>query len=606
MSEEVNFLGVRLKNRFVLASGVLGVTISSLRRVFLEGAGIVTTKSIGPEIRKGYRGSVIHFWKAGLINAVGLSNPGIDQFIAQCKNDNIDFPLIVSIFGKKEEDFPVLASKLENLKFDFIELNISCPNVLDEFGIPFSHSPMLTSSIIKKVKKVSTRPVIVKLSPAAPDLLKVADYAQEAGANALCIANTLGPGMIIDTHTGIPILGNKKGGLSGDAILPVTVRCIYEVYKQVSIPIIGTGGVSDFDGALQLLMAGASMVGIGSGVYSRGISIFKNLDNDLKMFLKNNNIKDSCEIIGISHKQKKRFFFSLPDFLSDERMFSVKAFSTVSMKSNFSLQTCFKVTTVKKICYHTKGELQTIFFDSSGITPPTPGQFFMLWIPEIDQKPFSVSCFNSNNVGFTVLKRGVFSSRFLEIKQGEPVGMTGPLGKGFNIDKDNYLLVGGGIGLAPLVFTMDFLLKMGKRATLLAGGKSCKDVKWVSELFKMNGWKPEIYFYTEDGSKGGKGIITQHLSEVVEKVNPQFALVCAPELCIVRCLEIFEKFGIPGEASIERMMKCGIGLCGSCTVDPTGDRVCKEGPVFSFDYLKKLTEFGRYRRDESGTILSIE
>jgi len=605
MREQVNFLGIKLKNRFVLASGVLGVTLSSLRRVHIEGAGIVTTKSIGPEPRKGYRGPVIHHWKAGLINSVGLSNPGIDNFITQFKTRNVDFPLTVSIFGKQEDDFPVLARKLNDLKFDFIELNLSCPNVLDELGTPFSYLPDVTSSIIKKVKQVSSRPVIVKLSHNAPDVLKVARCAQEAGADALCIANTLGPGMLIDFHTGAPVLGNKKGGLSGDALLPVTVRYVYEVYKQVTIPIIGTGGVSDLEGVLQLLMAGASLIGIGSAVYSRGISVFRSLDNDLQKFLKHNRIPDSQELIGLSHNRKKYFYCTFPDSFCREKKLSMN-FSSPSVQNNLNNKIFFKVLPVKKVLNHKKGELCTLLFDSHEIAPPIPGQFFMIWVPEFDQKPFSVSFFDGNTIGFSVLNRGGFSSRLLVYKIGEPAGLTGPLGRGFDMTKDNYLLIGGGIGLAPVIFARDYLLRMGKRVFLLAGGKCERDIIWVSELSEITNEKSKVYFCTEDGSKGKKGTITENLSGVVQEVNPQFALVCAPELCIVECVRIFKKLGIPGQASIERVMKCGIGLCGSCSIDPTGDRVCQEGPVFSFDYIEKLTEFGRYKRDESGSIVPLD
>jgi dihydroorotate dehydrogenase electron transfer subunit len=188
------------------------------------------------------------------------------------------------------------------------------------------------------------------------------------------------------------------------------------------------------------------------------------------------------------------------------------------------------------------------------------------------------------------------------------VGLLGPLGKGFDISgHENYLLVGGGIGLAPLLFAAHELLKRGARVNMFAGGKDRASIGWIAPLLQQMNTDKNItmYYCTEDGSCGDQGLITGHLQRIIDEVSPDFALVCAPETCIVGCIEIFSHNAVLGEASVERMMKCGIGVCGSCSLDDTGDRVCVEGPVFSFDYLRNVREFGKYRRDESGAVGEI-
>ncbi len=590
MINDISFLNVKLKNRSVLASGILGVTLSSLKRLYQEGAGLVTTKSIGVEKRKGYNAPVIYDWGNGLINAVGLSNPGIDDFILQYNNEYVDFPVIVSIFGKTESDFPQIAKRLESLNFTFLELNISCPNVLDELGTPFSFSPELSYKITGSVKDETKTPVIVKLSPNTPHILEVAKSVEDGGADALCIMNTVGPGMVINTNTGIPVLGNRVGGISGDGVLPITVRNVYNVYREVSIPIIGTGGISSTDGALQVMMAGASMYGIGSAVYTKGISIFRDIENGVRDFLENNSFKSSEEIIGLVHRKKAVSFYVTQRGAGSEK------------RKDKTPE--FKVMKVEDIKHERRSDIKTIFFDSEGISKPAPGQFYMLWIPGKNQKPFSVSYYGERTMGFSVIKRGLFSTELFKIKKGDPVGLLGPLGNGFSLGYKSYLLAGGGIGLAPLVYTAAELKRLGKEVNIIAGGKNIYSINWIFPLLDgLTGEKDNKIFYcTEDGSLGLRGMVTDHLQKIVDKTNPDFALLCGPEIFIKLSISIFKQNKIPGEASIERMMKCGIGICGSCTLDNTGDRVCIEGPVFPFVYIEKLEEFGVYKRDESGTI----
>ncbi|HUT66703.1 MAG TPA: dihydroorotate dehydrogenase [Spirochaetota bacterium] len=604
MKESVRFLNTDLENRSVLASGILGVTVSSLRRMHAEGAGLVTTKSVGPEPRKGHPGPVIFDWGEGLVNAVGLSNPGIDEFLTQYGSSSVDFPVAVSIFGKREDDFESIAAKLEMLSCSFIEINISCPNVLDEYGLPFSFSPEITGRITGSVKETSSRPVIVKLSPNTPRIADVAKSAEASGADALCIMNTVGPGMVIDIHTGVPVLGNRAGGVSGGAVLPVTVRNVHEIFKEISIPIIGTGGISTWEGAVQVMMAGASLYGVGSAVYTRGIGVFREIEQGVQEFIAANRFGSSEEIIGLSHKTRPISFYNR---VRSERARFDRAESTGTRckKQRLDLPE-FTVRPVDRTEQTERGTVKTVFFEMhENAKKPVPGQFYMLWIPGLDQKPYSVSYCEKNTLGFSFIKRGGFSERLFSIERGFPVGLLGPLGRGFferepDRGKKRYLLAGGGIGTAPLIFAAMKLKKMGKETCIIAGGKDREAVTWIEPLLGTPGI--EVICTTEDGSIGKRGMVTEHLPELIDRTKPEFALLCGPELFMQKAIEILTEKGVPGEAGLERMMKCGIGLCGSCSLDPTGDRVCVEGPVFSFSEVGRLGEFGKYRRDSSGSV----
>ena len=612
MTTEATFVGVKLKNRSVLASGVLGVSAASLARVYREGAGMVTSKSVGPRKRKGHNSPVIFDWGAGLINAVGLSNPGIDDFVAQYGRVATDFPVIISIYGEHEEEFPIIAEKLQVLPHDFVELNLSCPNVSEEFGTPFAHSEEQTAHVTRIVKEVTDKPVIVKLSPNAPDLVRVAKAAKEAGADALCVINTVGPGMIINTNTAAPLLGNLWGGISGTAILPLTVKCVYELYRNVQIPIIGTGGVTDGDSALQVLMAGASLYGVGSAVYQKGLGIFREINAGIRQFLGDNHMQNSSEIIGLSHRSKTYAFYRTQN----------QTQAPCSTGTHKSASSPFTVLPVHMIEKNRDGRIQTIFFEAASLFSnnqadsgsawatrssqrPLPGQFYMLWIPGVNQKPYSVSYYDGRLIGFTCKRRGCFSEKIFQLNPGDPLGLLGPLGQGFDLSHDNYLLVGGGIGAAPLLFSAIELQRMGKKVSLLFGAEGREWVDWIDPILARGipDYREMIQYCTEDGSVGLKGMITDHLEEIIRQARPDYALLCGPELFTKKSIPILKKLEIDGQASIERMMKCGIGICGSCSVDHTGDRVCVEGPMFDFQYLQRMKEFGSYFMDESGAVI---
>ncbi|MFH1545047.1 MAG: dihydroorotate dehydrogenase [archaeon] len=301
---ETELIGRRLKNPTILASGILGMSSSSLINVINNGAGAVTTKSFSLKERKGHKNPILCEFDGGFINAVGLSNPGIEEMKKEINEfkKKCNAPLIASVFAERMNEFGEIVEKTSELKPDFIELNISCPNVDEEMGKPFAcnkESAMQVTEIARERTKI---PLIVKLSPNVDDITVIAKAAEEAGANAINAINTLGPGMVIDVKTGKPILANKFGGVSGKAVKPITVASVYKIYEKVNIPIIGTGGVAKGEDAVELLMAGASAVGIGTGVYYRGIDVFKKVCEEMKKFMKENGYRNIKELVGKAHE----------------------------------------------------------------------------------------------------------------------------------------------------------------------------------------------------------------------------------------------------------------------------------------------------------------
>jgi dihydroorotate dehydrogenase (NAD+) catalytic subunit len=266
--------GVRLPSPLVLASGILGTHASLLERVARSGAGAVTAKSCGPSPRRGHPNPTAMDWGHGLINAMGLPNPGVEaevEMLAEARQllAPLGVALIASIFAETPERFGEVAARIASSRPDFIELNVSCPNVHSDFGEPFAASPDGVTAVTRAVCAATDIPVIVKLSPAVSQIARIAAACQRAGARAICAVNTM-PGMVIDAESGSPVLANQEGGVSGPALKPIALRCVHAIAREVDIPIIGTGGVLTGTDAVEMLMAGATVVGVGSALYYRG------------------------------------------------------------------------------------------------------------------------------------------------------------------------------------------------------------------------------------------------------------------------------------------------------------------------------------------------
>ncbi|CDG65834.1 MAG: dihydroorotate dehydrogenase catalytic subunit [Methanobacterium sp.] len=299
---EVEICRMKMKNPTVLAAGVLGSNASSLNWAARSGAGAVITKSFGTEPNKGYPNPTTVEVEGGIINAIGLSNPGVETFKEELEKLEGQVPQIASIYGSTPQEFSEIASKVENL-VDALELNISCPHALKGCGASIGQDPDLTYNFVKSVKKTVKIPVIAKLTPNVTDIVEIAQAAERAGADALTLINSLGPGMRIDLETAHPILSNGFGGMSGPAIKPVALRCVYQVYQNVDIPLMGVGGITNYQDVVEFLYAGASCVQIGTAVMYQGLEVFSEINQGLLKFMKEKNYQTVEEMVGLAHQE---------------------------------------------------------------------------------------------------------------------------------------------------------------------------------------------------------------------------------------------------------------------------------------------------------------
>jgi dihydroorotate dehydrogenase (NAD+) catalytic subunit len=297
---EIEICGIKMKNPTMLAAGILGSTAASLNWAARSGAGAVVTKSFGLNPNKGYANPTTVEVTGGVINAIGLSNPGVNNFKDELEKLNKSVPAIASLYGANAEEFSEIAIRVEGL-VDALELNVSCPHAMGGCGSAIGQDPYLTEEIVRSVKKSVKIPVFVKLTPNVTDITDIAKHAENAGADALTMINSLGPGMRIDIETGNPILKNRFGGLSGPAVKPIAVRCVFDVYDSVNIPIIGVGGIRDYKDVLEFLYAGANCVQIGTSIMYEGMDIFEKILNGLERFMNENGYESVDEMVGIAH-----------------------------------------------------------------------------------------------------------------------------------------------------------------------------------------------------------------------------------------------------------------------------------------------------------------
>jgi dihydroorotate dehydrogenase (NAD+) catalytic subunit len=293
--------GLKLASPTMLAAGILGYTGLSLKSVIEAGAGAVVTKTMGQEPRTGYPNPTVVQTDCGLLNAMGLPNPGISHFKEEMKQlKTIQAPTILSIYGSSSEEFVIVAEIAVKIGADALELNVSCPHV-EKAGAEIGCDPLLVTEIVKEVKKHVNVPVIVKLTPNVTNIGEIAKAAEDAGADAITAINTV-KAIAIDAETGRPILANKFGGLSGPAIKPIALRCVYDVYRSVDVPVIGCGGISNWQDAVEFILAGASAVQIGTAIAFKGVNVFGSIAKGIEDYLKKKGFKNVKDIVGLAHK----------------------------------------------------------------------------------------------------------------------------------------------------------------------------------------------------------------------------------------------------------------------------------------------------------------
>ena len=291
--------GLKLANPTMLAAGILGLTGSSLRSVVEAGAGAVITKSLGLKQREGYPNPTVVQVDCGLLNAMGLPNPGVRHFGEEIKEvKETGVPVIVSIYAFSSEEFAKAAEVAVGVGADALELNVSCPHV-EKTGAEIGSDPELVTKVVRKVKNKVDKPVFVKLTPNVANIVEVAKSAVEAGVDAITAINTV-RAMTIEIETTRPLLANKIGGLSGPAMKPIAVRCVYEIYREVDVPVIGCGGITDWRDAVEFMLAGASAVQIGTAIAFKGLGVFKSVTRGIDAYVGKKGFGSVKDIVGLA------------------------------------------------------------------------------------------------------------------------------------------------------------------------------------------------------------------------------------------------------------------------------------------------------------------
>lgn len=301
LSLAVDLAGLRLRNPVMNAAGVLGMSAPILKRVYEGGAGAVVTKSLGPVPRMGHNNPTLISFEGGALNAMGLPNPGAEYFVGairELKGEGI--PVVASFFGASFEDFREVAGILSDAGADALELNVSCPNVEEEMGM-LGADPVNTERVTANVKEVAKPPVFVKLSPNVTDISEIARAAERGGADAITAVNTL-KGMAVDIDIRRPVLTNVTGGLSGRAVKPVALRCVWEVAGAVDIPVIGCGGISHWRDAVEYLLCGATAVEVGTVAMERGLDVYGEIADGIRGYLEEYGYREVGEVVGLARE----------------------------------------------------------------------------------------------------------------------------------------------------------------------------------------------------------------------------------------------------------------------------------------------------------------
>jgi dihydroorotate dehydrogenase (NAD+) catalytic subunit len=291
---------INLRNPTMLASGITGISQDIFEKLYSHDIGAVVTKSISVRPMRGYPNpTVVPLGNGTYLNAVGLSNPGVRAFSHEIsKNRNV--PIIVSLVGSSETDFPKMISYLDSLNIIGYEINLSCPHV-SKMGMEVGDDPEVVSSMVKTIKRHTRKPISVKIGIGKIDVVDMAKTAVDAGAEIITAINTV-RAMKIDFQSMVPVLSNRIGGLSGKAIKPIGIRCVYEISKRLNVPVIGCGGIFSWEDVIEYLLAGASAVQLGSVLATRNHSLFRKINNELKNYLNKKGLKNIAEVRGLAHR----------------------------------------------------------------------------------------------------------------------------------------------------------------------------------------------------------------------------------------------------------------------------------------------------------------
>lgn len=559
------FLGKPVSGRFTIPSGIVTVTLDTLERLARDvpALGVLTTKSIGPLPRPGNSEPVYaQVGESTYVNAVGLANPGCQAFAKELDELNLppDKFLLVSIFGGTPEEFQTVASAL-SAGADGFELNFSCPHA-HGYGQEIGTRPEVACEYLRAVMAVTPKPILPKLSPNVGDLEPLAAALIEAGAAGFSVINTLGPMEFQEELSQAPVLSNVRGGVSGLRVRPEALRCIRQVASAIrksnrEIPVIGMGGISTAADVRDFQAAGASILGVGSAL--TGMS--------------------TCQLI--------RFFAAL----EEGKEWSWQPPAGLMKFKKFHIRKILQPADDLKILWARED------------FPCQPGQFVFVWLPDSMEKPFAPA-FDEPSA-LVVRRIGAFTSELFKLREGDAFYMRGPYGVGFDAsprgDLAAYVLVGGGTGIAPLLLLAKALHRHAppSRIHVFLGGRNASQIYFQEEFSRY----ASLHIATDDGSLGFHGMVTDLLGRFLSSQRGSTLQFynCGPEKMEKRAFELERGFPHTGiQTSVERYMKCGVGICGICSLD--GWRTCVDGPVLGEEVLAGCKQFGHCGRKKTGEV----
>jgi len=535
---------------FVLPSGIIASTPDIILRVAKssERLGVITTKSIGISEREGYKEPIVASVGGSLVNSVGLSNPGADEFVRESAGVRKDLNgqgkvLMVSVFGGTPAEFASVAAKVAGCA-DWIELNLSCPHA-SGYGAAIGTCPSTVREVVAAVRGAVDLPIFAKVTPSPGLVGTVARAAVEAGADGIVAVNTVGP-LEFASEWGWPLLKNSLGGLSGPAIKEIALRCVREVRESVHVPIIGMGGISSRKDVEEFRSAGARLFGVGTALW------------------------------GMSTSAAGSFIDSLHSGSAAAPDPPPMGYSRFTVREAWG------------------SGMRAIRLDGS--IRAAPGQFVQVLLPGKGEKPFSLA--DSDPVLLLVRAVGPVSRALVSLEEGDEVFLRGPYGNSW-APQGPSCLVGGGSGVAPVHFAARRF--SGMVDGIFVGGRTSSDLPLLDSLSS----EAETHVSTEDGSTGIRGLVTDLMRVRISELPGREFLNCGPEMMMVKAAELESSVSPPSKifCVVERYTKCGIGLCGSCALD--GYRICVDGPVFRYSDLAGGRDFGRYKRRASGRLVGI-
>lgn len=530
------FFHKQISGPFTVPSGIVTTAVPIIEYMFdrVPEVGVLTTKSIGPEARLGYREPVLSQYAPGcFVNAVGLTNPGAQRSAELFAELHIpeDKFLLISIFGGSVEEFVDVAKVLAPYA-DGLELNLSCPHAKG-YGMAMGQDPDLVREITAAVKAAVEVPVIPKLTPNASNIAEIAAAAVAGGADGLCAINTVGPGYV-SAH-GEPVLSNELGGMSGKGVLPIGLKCVREIAEAVDVPIIGCGGISCADDARAYAAAGADIYGVGSA------------------------------LVGMTSEEICEYFAVLgAEFSGSGGDSESLVYYDVDMKFR-------PVTLVRN--ERVADDICILTFDQS--VDIEAGEFVFLWIPGLGEKPFSA--LTDDPFSLVVINVGEFTSALMDLAPGTEAFVRGPHGIAARPPEDAQIVaVAGGTGLAAVYqLARDF-----GDADVFVGARSADRLYFKEECAAC----ARLHVATDDGSEGFHGLVTELLAEHLrglsrEQLDKLVFYNCGPEPMVHAAEAVQREFCAEHQifSAIDYLTKCGVGICGACAA-PDGRRLCVDGP----------------------------